>query len=91
MAGDRPWRSAGDPKQDWPVLIHAMVCVRKGAGTTGWLHWVDTVPPNKPEERLKVSYESPSRSRSTDDMVSVLETMIKQLRRQQALREESRR
>jgi hypothetical protein len=86
VADRRPWRSAGDPNQDWPTIINAQVCVRQGTRTTGYITYNPTGPHRSSETALKATYDGDGRDRSVGALIAVLEAMIVQLKRQEDLR-----
>jgi hypothetical protein len=69
-------------EKQWPVLLHANVCVRRGEGTRAWISVRDTMPPNNPEDAFKVTFESDSIGRSPWELIDALQRMIIQLERQ---------
>jgi len=78
-------------EKDWPVLLHAMVCVRQGARTSGWLKLTRTGPSRGFVEGARADYTSDARDDSYDALIGVLERMIEQIRRQRELARESQR
>jgi hypothetical protein len=86
VADRRPWRSAGDPNQDWPTLLNAQVCVRDGSRTTGWISFNPTGPYRSVDTVLKATYKGDGRDRSVEALIAVLEQLITQLKRQESLR-----
>jgi predicted RNase H-related nuclease YkuK (DUF458 family) len=75
-------RSAGDPNQDWPLLLNAVVAIRAKEGTRAWLTINETRPPRSRQLRLKASYEADKSERTLAELMAILETMIVQIRRQ---------
>lgn len=74
-------------EDDWPVLLHMVISVRRKQRTTAWLRFTDTLPPNPPEDRVRVDFVSDAYDRSPEGLLKVMESMVAQMRRQLALKE----
>ena len=81
-----PWS-----EKDWPILLHVVIAVRPRARTKAWLSWARTGPVMSSEDRFRVDYTSDARDGSLEAMEDILQTMLKQLRRQRELAREMQR
>lgn len=75
-----PWS-----EKDWPSLLHVQVCVRPSNGTVARISYSNTARLQKDTCLMHVNYTSDARKRAPEDLLEVLETMVKQLRRQMDL------
>jgi len=79
---NRPWEPLPDR-----VLVHLMLSVDRVERTRAWLIWNHLGTPRSPEGTLRVDYSSDAKDQSLEAVEDILQTMLKQLRRQRELRE----
>ena len=78
-------------EKDWPVLLHVVIAVRRHGRTRAWLSFARTGVVMGPTDKFRVDYTSDARDGSLEAMEDILQTMLKQLRRQRELAQEIQR